>query len=344
MHLLLITNLLIKTIFLSFITLLDFVINQNLLQRFTPKLEKNSFSLPKINFDIYSTINSKKVIMLIHGLTPEGKDDSRLIEVAEKLARIGFIVVVPEFEGIKKLNLGLNEINEINYTLKKFIYLFPTQKKGVMAFSYSAGITIIAASYKEIENSLEFMILWGSYANMKKIVKYILTGYYLTDNKKIYREPPKAVLDIFIHQNINYLPIDKQKDFVIAWNNPDYIKFLDNETKNIYLFLKNTIPEKFDYYYNNLPDNIKKRLELLSADKHIEKFDCKILFVHPLNDPVIPHYESEILYSISKSKNKKIFFPEIFSHVDMEIKDKGVIYALKLLFNFYLIIFNIANI
>src|SRR5574337_434302 len=52
-------------------------------------------------------------VILVHGVNETGKDDPRIVWVADLLARAGFVVLTPDFTGFKSLTLRASDIEEI---------------------------------------------------------------------------------------------------------------------------------------------------------------------------------------------------------------------------------------
>ena len=55
----------------------------------------------------------RAALLLIHGMLETGKDDPRLIRLANTLADCGFAVLVPELYGLKSLRLDMEESRDI---------------------------------------------------------------------------------------------------------------------------------------------------------------------------------------------------------------------------------------
>ena len=89
-------------------------------------------------------------LLLAHGLVEAGKDDARLRTLGRVFARHRFMVVVPDFPGMRALRVGREDIDEVGAAIAAARRLpgcppavtdaagarLPT---GVVGFSYSAG-------------------------------------------------------------------------------------------------------------------------------------------------------------------------------------------------------------
>ena len=68
-----------------------------------------------IHADLYRPLRQGRQfpLLLVHGLNPAGKDDEQLVLLAKDLARAGFLVLVPDFEGMKILRIRISDAEDI---------------------------------------------------------------------------------------------------------------------------------------------------------------------------------------------------------------------------------------
>ena len=115
-------------------------------------IKKLSFNTPQgLTYDIYTNQSPKtppkKVIMLLHGLAKDGKDDVLLVGLAKAFVRVGYSVFVPDIDGLKHSQVCLDEVNEVRMHLVEMCKIFKdTKTKGVMSFCYSNSPLIAALS------------------------------------------------------------------------------------------------------------------------------------------------------------------------------------------------------
>ena len=59
--------------------------------------------------DIYLPADPRAALLLIPGVTPDGRDDPRLVAFAGALARHGFLVFTPELPGLRAQRVGRDD-------------------------------------------------------------------------------------------------------------------------------------------------------------------------------------------------------------------------------------------
>src|SRR5262249_3846336 len=75
--------------------------------------------IPGTNIDLYvrPDANRGTPLVLVHGFSPDGKDDPRVREAAALLSRAGFDVAVPTIPGLTRGRLGPEDVEPVGTTL-----------------------------------------------------------------------------------------------------------------------------------------------------------------------------------------------------------------------------------
>jgi alpha-beta hydrolase superfamily lysophospholipase len=275
------------------------------------RIEKRSFTSGGINYDVYSPAkDAAKVLLLAHGMNKTGKDETEIVHFAETLARAGVIVFVPENKGLADFRIGRQEVNDMRMAIDKMTELFPGKRKGVMTFCYANGVVAAALDGGRREK-LDYIVLWGSYADYKDVMMFNLTGYYIVGNNRFYAEPDSSVIGHYI----DFLVPEEKKDVRTAMKNGSAAG-LSREDTAIYNFFTNRDYRKYDYYYARLPDSYHAWVNEMSVENRIKDIKCNVLFIHSKHDTIIPYYETLKLYDLCGSKHKELFLPDLFEHFD----------------------------
>jgi len=82
-----------------------------------PKIIEVTFPGPRgmVRADLYlpQPIIKRAGILLNHGVIDTGKDDPRLRRLAEILCRAGFVILIPDFAGMRSFRIAPTDIDEI---------------------------------------------------------------------------------------------------------------------------------------------------------------------------------------------------------------------------------------
>ncbi len=111
----------------------------------------------------------KGTVMVVHGMSPAGPNDARLIALCRAVAAGGFRVVAPRFDSVAALRMHVGQIDEIEHTISRLAddaELCPSGRVGVLSVSFSAGLSLIAASRARVASRITAACLIGTYGDI----------------------------------------------------------------------------------------------------------------------------------------------------------------------------------
>jgi len=285
-----------------------------------------------ISADLYRPDDNKKHagLIFVHGLAPEGKDDTRLIPLIKSLVRSGFVVLVPDFLGMKSQRIRISDIEEIVdsfkylYNLSDYIY---QDKLGIMSFSYGVGPSLLASSDEEIRNLVKFIFCYGGYYDLKKVIAYVTTGHYEYKEESGYLEPYEHGKWLFLKLNLDLIEDEEDREVLEEISNIkienakanvyELQKKLGEEGLNIYNLLTNKDYKKVEDLIDKLNPKIKQYMEKLSPCSRIENVKAYLLIAHGYPDYSIPHTESIRLAESVDKKNYHLAILKIIGHTEV---------------------------
>ncbi len=115
--------------------------------------------------DVYEPhLKCKGTIAVIHGMSPFGKEDRRIVMFCQTLSHVGFRVVAPDIQTIKNLEIDAKQISLIS----KLLDLIAKNKK----FAPKGKISVLAPSFSEgLHQELAAQVLKKRYTRKKLIGK-----------------------------------------------------------------------------------------------------------------------------------------------------------------------------
>lgn len=149
-------------------------------------------------------------IVVIPGVVADGKDDKRVIALANTLARLLFSVLVPEVEGLRRFHTRASDIRVLADAFRYLVSipeLAPEGRTGFGGFSYGVGVVMLASLEEDIREQVRYILGFGGYYDMHSVVTYFTTGYYRDEmtNKLKYRFPHDYLKWVFIQSNSDLL-------------------------------------------------------------------------------------------------------------------------------------------
>src|SRR5436309_5248377 len=120
-------------------------------------------------------------LLLAHGLVEAGKDDARLHALGRALARHRFLVVIPDFPGMRSLRVGRGDIDELDAAIRASQAVSACGAPdglplGAVGFSYSSGPVLLALDRPGVASPADFAVLFGGYDDLVDVVRFLTTG------------------------------------------------------------------------------------------------------------------------------------------------------------------------
>lgn len=306
-----------------------------LLARVTKAPSVTALRLPgnaqSIAADLYRVPDRKKraAILVTHGIIEDGKDDSRLVRLAGSLARVGFVVLVPELKGMKSLKILPSDADDI---VSSFRYLASVEgvdekKMGLLGFSYGAGPTFIAAAHPAIRDRVKFLASFGGYFDPVNVIRYITTGYYEYGSEKGYLKPEAYGKWVFFLNNLDYVKDERARETlrrIFAKESEgkreearSLSRNLNPEARHLYELLTNEDPARVDDLVKRIDPNVREQIERISLAPVIPSLRAYLLIGHGTTDPLIPYTESlRLADAVPDKRRVHLAILRQFAHVD----------------------------
>lgn len=291
--------------------------------------------------DLYlSPKGARAGIVVVPGVTPQGKDDSRLVALADTLARLQFAVLVPDLQGVRRYQVNPGDVDEIADAfryLQSQPELAPGGSAGIMGISYSAGPAVLAALEPGVREELDFVATLGGYFDIRSTITFITTGYYRsgTDGhwERLNPDPYARFVFLTSYAGLVERPADRGVLRAHARSLLDDTDIVPTVTPSglapdaraLYELVMNRDPERVQRLIDRLSPRIRRQLEALNpAARDLSGFQGRFIMVHGRSDNVIPYSESVALDRALPVGSSELYVIEGFAHVDHSLKPQDI--------------------
>jgi dienelactone hydrolase len=271
-------------------------------------------------------------IVLNHGVADLGKDDPRLVNFADAVARAGYVALVPEFPNLKGFRVRPADVEEV---IAAFEYLagrpdVDAERVGLFGFSYAGGLAVLAASDARIADRVRFCFLLGSYYDLENVVTYMTTGMYRADGEWRYLEPRNSGRWAFLINSADLIedPGDREALVEIAearWDDPEadveaLVESLGEEGRRAFDLMVNDDPDRTRPLIAGLSPRVREYFEALTLEGKIDRLEAHLIVGHGRDDNLIPYTESLLLAeNVPPGASVHLAILESFQHVDLEL-------------------------
>ena len=285
------------------------------LSLFTKKPFRTEISLEGVSADSYSpgdTVGwgdapARGCVVLVHGMTTMGKTDHRLVAFAESLVRLGFSALVPDLPGMKRFRPEEADVARIE---RAFSWMTrggagSYERCSLLAFSFAAGPALRAAASPAVGEKLAAFIGVGAYYDLKNVLKHLTTSG--GQNRPAFPGglPIRHGKWLFLRYNTELLGLDAYRDRIEAVVSrkreeeaadvSDLLAGMPEGAREIIALMENKSPERFEALFERQDAALRERLRSWGMRDVVPRVGGKKFFLHGLEDPFIPAFESILL-------------------------------------------------
>jgi hypothetical protein len=283
--------------------------------------------------DVYRPLEEPQAgLVLLHGASPLGKDEPRLVDFAATLASTRFVVLVPDLVGLRQLKLravAARDIADAVLYMQATPGLAPNNRIGIVSLSVASGPALLAAAAPRIRERLGFILAIGGYYDMLDMLTFSTTGDFKNGAQWHHREPNEYGKWVLVLSNVDQLPAASDRRVLTAiarrkLKDPradvtTLAARLSPQGRAVYDFVNNTDRQRVQELFAQLPINIKSEIQSLSLSKRdLSGIKAQVILVHGLDDPMIPYTESVALAGALPPSQVRLFLVNGLVHVDLK--------------------------
>ena len=281
--------------------------------------------------DLYrSSQQPRGAVVVVPGLTPDGKDDARLVAFAKSLARAQFLVLVPDIANTRALKVSAADGAFIADAIEELAQRAAgggESSVGLVAISYAVGPALLAATQPPAGRHVRFIVAIGGYYDIEAAIAFVTTGYYRApDGSWQHAAPNEWGKWVFVRSNADRVgdPGDRDRLRRIAERRladpkagiGDLVARLGPDGRAVYDLVSNGDPARVPVLIGRLPAAIRdelRRLDLKGRD--FRAIAGPVFLVHGRDDAIIPYTES-VKLAAALGPRADLTLLDHFAHVD----------------------------
>ena len=289
----------------------------------TPAPTRAPLPVPGTAADLYRPGNAARArLVVVPGIADAGRRDPRLVAFAESLARVGFLVLVPDLPAASR---GSADASDAETVAAAVLALpDPALPTGIVGISYAAGPAWIAAAKPRLAGRVDFVVTLGAYRDPHAMVTFLTTGAHRAPEDAAWRRcaPRAEALWRFLAANATALPRPEDAASLAAIAAARLAgraapPAASGAVSAVLALAEERNPDAIPARIAALPEGLRARLSALSlVPLPLAAFRGCALLLHGLGDPVIPWTESLRLYRAFAPGHARLHLIEGLNHVD----------------------------
>ncbi|MCI0438475.1 MAG: hypothetical protein L0177_05020 [Chloroflexi bacterium] len=268
--------------------------------------------------------SNHSAVLLFLGVNPAGRNDPRVVGLAESLARTGTVVMIPWSDTMTQKRIAIEEMDNLVHA---FLYLRGREevdpgRMGMGGFCVGASLATVAAQDPRIRDDVRFVNFFGGYFSAEDLVKSVVTRSRFYGGEVESWSPDKLSVEVVRTHLIEGLQDPGERELLryAFFENPQAVvdvERLSGEAQAVYRLLAGPTLEEADALIGRLPSETLDSLRRISPSARIEDLKAKALIMHDREDALVPSEESRRLAEALEADNE-VYYTEfsLFQHVD----------------------------
>lgn len=248
------------------------------------------------------------IVVLVHGLAPLGYRDGLLSVLAERLAKIGLRVVVPNISGEQRRLMRPSDLNEIGDAIRWSVNT-SGQRVSLFGISFGGGLVITTADAPQYAGMLKLVFSDAGYNSIERLGRYYIgEREYGPDGRPYPQWFPGSGPLLIAFQHLDEMvpeqdvPVFHKLILGEALNHsggPAPPDILTPKQDRLYDDLRTVGSPAMREKYQCMLERYRSEMAAISPEGHMKGLSAPLFILHGLDDRSIPSGES--LWTLSET-------------------------------------------
>ena len=264
-------------------------------------------------------------VLLFLGVNPAGRDDERVVNLAEGLARSGMVVMVPWSESMTQYKIDPAEVDNL---VNAFLFLqdreyVDPERVGMGGFCVGASLAAVAAQDVRIRDDVKFVNFFGGYYDARDLMVSVASRTRFDEDEQREWEPSGQTVTTFRNHLIDSVESAEERDLLTrVFENgeeplPDEVDALSDAAGAAYRLMDGVPAEEARVLLDRLSPEFQDELDRMSPSRNIDGLKARVLIMHDTEDNNVPSEESRRLTEALQDKgNVRHTEFVFFQHMD----------------------------
>ncbi len=271
-------------------------------------------------------------IVVVHGMHELGMNEPRLVNFARALAASGFFVMTPEVPGIADYRVQRESADLIGTAVQSFARELGVPKVGMLAFSFSGGLALVAASDPRYSSSIAWIATVGAHYDLAHVLRFFATGDAVRPDGSVEHLRPHEygpLIVVYDEPQDFFAPQDvaaarEAMRILLSGNSQDSEKVAKTLSPAGQETMQLIYHKQREHFAAALLAEVDKRSAQLSAASpagHLKSLNMPVLLLHGSDDTVIP--PTELLWlerEVPKNELLDALISPAITHVEVGSK------------------------
>jgi dienelactone hydrolase len=257
---------------------------------------------------------------------PANIDDPQIMLLAERMARLGILVLTPRLPGLEQ---GLLRRADVDILISSTQWLrgqseAQSLRVGLMGFCAGGSLALLAAEDPQINTEVALVAVLGGYFDLPTVMRAVVAQGYREDGQMRHWKPSQETLEIFTWNMLRLASgpqdVDRIRQLMAAGApraHESLLAALSPSGALVFRILTGDDPTDVDRLITALSPIARNEFTQLSPSVGIPHLHAPIFLLHDPNDPYMPNTEASHLVNALRQSGNPPHYEQfgLFEHV-----------------------------
>ena len=260
-------------------------------------------------------------LLFFLGVNPAGKNDERIVNLGNAVARTGIVVMIPWSERMAQRRITHQEVDDLvrGFEHLRSLEMVESETVGMAGFCVGASLMMVAAQDERIRDDVKVVNSFAGYYEARDLIASVVAGRRFLDGESSPWEPDKLSIEVVRTHLLESVDDEGERE-LLARTIEDGATLPDGlspEAQLVYDILNASDLDEAQRLIAQLPQESLDTLRRISPSTNIENLHAKLLVMHDRQDKLVPSEESRRLSDALQSRGD-VYHTEfsLFEHLD----------------------------
>jgi len=262
-------------------------------------------------------------VLIVIGAAPRARYDPRAVRLAEGVARMGYVAMLPVLPHLSRKILTPDDtevvIDSFRY-LQRQPFVEP-QRVAVLGFSVGQGLAFAAAADPSIRDDVRVLASFGGYYDIEDVITSITTRTIDVDGQRRPWSVDPWAEEVLRTSLIYLVPQESERRLLVAALDGDggvAVEDLSPTTRLVFAVLSNDDPVRAPQLLAQAPPPLATVLRQLSPRTYLDQIRAEVFIIGSRGDDLIPFTQSHLLRDSLQGRGLQLHYAEFdfLNHVE----------------------------
>ena len=265
--------------------------------------------------------SNHSAVMFFLGVNPAGKDDERVVNLGNAVARTGIVVMIPWSERMAQRRVADQEVDDLvrGFEYLRSLEMVDSDEVGMAGFCVGASLVMVAAQDERIRDHVKVVNSFAGYFRAEDLIASVVSRSRFYGEDVSPWEPDRLSVEVVRMHLLESIKDEKERDRLreVIEEGAALPAGSSSDVQLVYDILSASDLDSAHRLIERLPSESLDTLSSISPSTNIDDLHARMLVMHDRQDGLVPSEESRRLVDALQIRGD-VHYTEFsfFEHLD----------------------------